>query len=252
MAAGEQWEIDVSDYRAGEEPIEFHSLQRWKTICQQRYDRLWEEESALMSMDYVVFSKVTKEDLQRMDGCQRGFSSRIFYDSSTELLIVKLMAGKAHEWYGNLFSDLLRRKVETRCGDFWALTDMGSFRCVGLTRQKEPDVALLPVGRHQTEDWPSMVIEVGVLEHLSALHSDAHFWISSSGGRTRVVLLIAIDLESRSIIMERWGDVAPIYPHAAAATPGPYFRPSLWRLRVILWLVLRWLYLQIWFLTYGF
>ena len=64
------------------------------------------------------------------------------------------------------FSDLLRRKVETRCGDFWALTDMGSFRCVGLTRQKEPDVALLPVGRHQTEDWPSMVIEVGVSEHL--------------------------------------------------------------------------------------
>ena len=63
MAAGEQWEIDVSDYRAGEEPIEFHSLQRWKTICQQRYDRLWEEESALMSMDFVVFSKVTKEDL---------------------------------------------------------------------------------------------------------------------------------------------------------------------------------------------
>ena len=25
--------------------------------------------------------------------------------------------------------------------------------------------------------------------------------------------------------MERWGDVAPIYPHAAAAMPGPYFRP---------------------------
>ena len=56
-----------------------------------------------MSMDYVVFSKVTKEDLQRMDGCQRGFSSRIFYNSSTELVIVKLMAGKAHEWSGNLF-----------------------------------------------------------------------------------------------------------------------------------------------------
>ena len=70
-----------------------------------------------------------------------------------------------------------------------------------------------------------MVIEVGVSEHLSALHSDAHFWISTSGGRTRVVLLIAIDLESRSIIMERWGDVAPIYPHATAATPGPYFWP---------------------------
>lgn len=56
-------------------------------------------------------------------------------------------------------------------------------------------------------DWPSLVIEVGVFESLGALRCDTHFWIFHSDGMTRIVILIAVDVESKFITIERWGHV---------------------------------------------
>lgn len=61
----------------------------------------------------------------------------------------------------------------------WELHDaaMGATRCRDGRRQKEADMALLPRNRNQSEDWPSMVIEVGMVETISDLRSDAHYWM---------------------------------------------------------------------------
>ena len=51
----------------------------------------------IMDTSYLIFSKVTKGDLKNIDRARRDLSIRILYDSSMELLIVKLLIEKAHE-----------------------------------------------------------------------------------------------------------------------------------------------------------
>ena len=167
-----------------------------------------------MGTTYVVFLNVTKDDLVKVERSRHNLPIiRIFYDSSMELLIVKLMVGKAHGWVGTLFAELLREKVRSRCGSMRALYNMGAFRCTSaMGREKEPDVALVSKSRKLELDWPSCVIEVGVPETIAALKNDAYFRIRHSGGLTRVVILIAVDIWSKLLTIERWGDVPPTYP----------------------------------------
>ena len=205
-------DIDLSGYEEFTMPVEFTTVQRWKTVCLEHYRRLVGE-TTFMGTEYLIFSKVTKGDLEKIDRAHGDLKVRILYDSSMELLIVKLMVGRAHEWVDRLFSDLLRGKVDQRSGGWRVLLDMGASRWHAAGGcEKEPDVALKPWNRNREDDWPSLVIEVGVLESLGALCSDVHFWISNGGGMTCVVLLIAVDRESRSITIERWGDEPPLYP----------------------------------------
>ena len=178
-----------------------------------------------MGTEFLVFQKVTKADLVNIEGSRRNLPIRIMYDSWMELLIVKLMAGKAHDWIGTLFAYLLLEKVRNRCGDMFALCHMGAFRCVSDSgREKEPDAALVPMNRRCEVDWPSCVIEVGVSERLAALQSDAHFWIQHSGGLTRVVILIFENTQARILTIERWGHVPPVYPSHVA---GLVIRPRM-------------------------
>ena len=97
---------------------------------------------------------------------------------------------------------------------------MGSFWCESGARLKELDVALVPPGRDLEKDWPSVVFEVGVLETLSALWNDAHFWITKSGGLTRVVLLFAVDVLAKTIVIERWGHLPSVYPSHVVGGPN--------------------------------
>jgi hypothetical protein len=113
------------------------------------------------------------------------------------------MVGKAHFWATNLFCDLIREKVQRRCGDLRAICPMEATRFRGAMSQKEADMALVPRNRNRCQDWPLIVIEVGVAESLSALKSDAHFWIANNGGLKCIVILIAIDVGQRMITMER-------------------------------------------------
>ena len=170
-----------------------------------------------MGTEFLVFQKVTKGDLMNIDRSRCNLPIRIMYDSWMELLIVKLMAGKAHGWIGTLFADLPQEKVHNQCGDMFALCHMGAFRCVSdIGHEKESDVALVPMNQHRVADWPSCVFEVGVSERLSVLQSDAHFWILHSGGLTRVVILISVDTQTKIPTIERWGSVPPLYPSHVA------------------------------------
>lgn len=198
---------NVSEYS----PVTFTTARKWKNICLEHYERLVEQ-SPIMGTEYVVFCGVTKEGLTKIDRF-RGMPFRLMYDSETESLIIKIMVGKAHDWVAGLFSDILRQKILSKCGDFRALSDMRTFRCRSESgREKEPDVALVPRNRNRVEDWPSLVIEVGVAESLNALRRDAFFWIFHSNEATRVVLVIAVDVTARTITIERWGNEPLIIP----------------------------------------
>ena len=129
-----------------------------------------------MAIHYLAFFGMSKEDLEKVDRSRCHLPSmRFLYDSELELLVVKIMVGKAHEWCGNAFAQDVLEKVRSCCGDHRVLRHMGSFRCESRGRLKEPDVALVPPGRDLEKDWPFVVFEVGVSQTLSALRNDAHF-----------------------------------------------------------------------------
>ena len=213
--------MDISFwYSVSEDPVTFTTAHKMKNICLEHYERLVEQ-SPIMGTEYIVFCGVTKEALSKIDKF-RGMPYRLMYDSETECLIVKIMVGKAHDWVAWAFTDIL-----SKCGDIRALRGMGTFRCKSDSGcQKESDVALVPRNRNHLEDWPSMVIGVGVSESLTALGQDAFFWIFHSNGATQVVLLIAVDVTAKTITIERWGDEPPIYPtRVSSNVTGPLRRP---------------------------
>ena len=58
-----------------------------------------------MATHYLAFFGMSKEDFEKVDrSCNHLPLMRFLYDSKLELLIVKIMVGKAHEWCGNAFA----------------------------------------------------------------------------------------------------------------------------------------------------
>ena len=84
----------------------FTSVQRWRNACLRRYERLVDQMTTMGTV-YLVFSEVTKDNFVKIERSRLDLPIRIFYDPSMELLIMKLMVGKAHELVGNLFGDIL-------------------------------------------------------------------------------------------------------------------------------------------------
>lgn len=88
----------------------------------------------------------------------------------------------------------------------------------GGGRQKEADTSFKPSTRVGRDAWPSFVIEVGVSETLSQLQCDARFWLTWSAGMTKVVFLMKIDDNDKSIVIEQWEDVSQGHVHASTST----------------------------------
>jgi hypothetical protein len=192
-------------------PPRFSNFGKFKKVCMQRYEAIAFE---TMATEYVAFCGVTEEHLALIELRRRQLPSiHILHDARLELLIVKIVAGKPHQWAVSVFADMFKDMVRVRTGSLFFICDMGTtrFTIPGL-RSKEGDVAFVPATRRQLGDWPSMVLEVGVSESLGDLRSEATFWLCGSQGQTRIVILIAVDIVTRTITIERWGHVPPVYP----------------------------------------
>ena len=144
---------------------------------------------------------------------------RFLYDATEEVLIVKLMPGAHHETANSQFATMFTVKL-VNMGVEHTLWAVGATRLEALTgRSKEPDGAWRPSTRVLATDWPSLVIEVGVFESLAQLRTDAHFWLTKSGGQTRVVILFAVNMVTREIKIERWQDAPNPRPRRRTSPP---------------------------------
>ncbi|OOF95831.1 hypothetical protein ASPCADRAFT_405533 [Aspergillus carbonarius ITEM 5010] len=107
---------------------------------------------------------------------------------------------------------------------------LGATIYVGPTAsKKESDAAWInPTLRPKHDDWPFLVMEVGVSESLSRLRQDVAWWISNSRGQVRIVLLIQVTRSSKRIVLEKYIPKEAVYPRtrARAALP-PVYVPDL-------------------------
>ena len=167
-------------------------------------------EDAILSgagKQYLAFGDVKQSSMRPIE---RGRSRselpafRLLYDVTEEVLIIKLMSGPHHELAALTFSRMFdRRLVSLEVGNTLMPFGATRFRAPG-GRSKEADMALRPSTRVLETDWPSVVIEVGVSESLPQLRTDTHFWLTQSGGQTRIVILLSVKKATRVMKIERW------------------------------------------------
>ena len=159
---------------------------------------------------YLAFSDVQQSNIQQIE-YRRSRSElpafRLLYDAAEEGLITKLKLGLAHEAAAAMFFRMFdRRLVSLRVDNTLWPVRATRYKASG-GRSKEADEAYRPSTRVLPTDWPSVVVEVGVSESLSQLHTDAHFWLTQSGGQTRIVILLTVKKATRVMTIERWEDM---------------------------------------------
>ena len=188
----------------------FNNFKKFKKVCMQRYDAITYE---TMVKEYMAFCGVTEEHLALIELHRRQLPSiRILHDARLEFLIVKIVVGEPHGWTTSVFADMFKDIVRVHISRLFLICDMETTRfTISGLRSKEGDVAFVLVTHHQFGDWPSMILELGVSESFGDLQSKAIFWLHGSQGQTRIVILIVVDIVTRTITIERWGHVLLVY-----------------------------------------
>ena len=102
------------------------------------------------------------------------------------------------------------------------LASTGSARFgTGSGRQMEPDAFFRPLSRIRQIALPSFVIQVGVNQTLMQLQCDACMWLTQGCGLVGVVLLIKVDDNDKSIIIEHWENIPRLLASLSNPLPNP-------------------------------
>ncbi|CAG8947188.1 unnamed protein product [Penicillium salamii] len=143
---------------------------------------------------------------------------RVLILNLPQTILYKIMPNALHEliiWrFGDWLCDTLKdmglrsRKLPP---DFEIA---GSTRRIGSASQKEPDSCFFPGGVSFPEgpdNWPSLVLEVGLSASLAQLRADVQWWYANSGHRTKIMVLISAQYHSQShsrdVSIEIWTEV---------------------------------------------
>lgn len=90
-------------------------------------------------------------------------------------------------------------------------------KLTGESRGKQPVQCFWPFSRQplpgQKPDWPTLVIETGVIESIPRLREDASWWFRNSSGMVRIVLLVCISHRLRKTTIEKWHLAPPDTPN---------------------------------------
>ncbi|KAG0582054.1 hypothetical protein KC19_3G030300 [Ceratodon purpureus] len=155
---------------------------------------------------YMAFSDVNLKRFLKIDALRERntplLRMRVLYDGIEQVMIVKLMPSLFHSLAAARLHDILHEKFIT-LGVKKQIFSVGDGRFGDPNeRFKEPDIAYTTNERNH-DDFPCFVVEVGVAESLQMLKCDAHFWLTKSDKRTKLVLIIHIDKVLRKILLQR-------------------------------------------------
>lgn len=160
---------------------------------------------------YIHVSGVKEEMMESIENAFKnvGIRStvRFTFEQELEALIIKYKISHAHDKTSRSFMIELSCKIASLPGHSrYSVVPIGSqtFSVPGK-RSKEGDEGIKPTNTRVDEDeWPSLMVEVGYSETLGELHADAHWWLENSRERTRMVILIQISKDPKSMRIELW------------------------------------------------
>ncbi|KAF4770159.1 hypothetical protein HAV15_012003 [Penicillium sp. str.  len=128
-------------------------------------------------------------------------------------VLLKVMPGRQHEriicnFRGIVLGCLNSMGLYLQNGDF---TGQGAERTPGVVTSKEPNWAFGPYDARvdsAADEYPSLVLEVGVTESLDQLRQDAHWWYANTNQETKLVILIDVTTDDPyRVNFEVWTEV---------------------------------------------
>ena len=130
-----------------------------------------------------------------------GWSS---FDASQSLLLASMPNSWPHEAAAAAFGNLFLDAVEPT-GLKYALLDLRSAPFKRENKAKQPDNAWTPrrPPPGQSQDWPTLVVEIAFSETPSKLGSDVCFWLEGTKRTAQVVLTLTINRQNPQITLER-------------------------------------------------
>ncbi|KAJ5100717.1 hypothetical protein N7456_006769 [Penicillium angulare] len=135
-----------------------------------------------------------------------GMEYRFQWEGSTGL--IKVVPSHSHD----MATDYLTRAVDVRLV-IMGIHDPGDRRWASTAtykptaaKGKQGDQTFLPPSRcptyTQRAGWPTFVIETGVSESIPRLREDAKWWLATSSGDVRMVLIVG--MKKRYVSVEMW------------------------------------------------
>ncbi|KFY30716.1 hypothetical protein V493_01726 [Pseudogymnoascus sp. VKM F-4281 (FW-2241)] len=186
------------------EAHKFTTIPRACKLINQQALRLLEDTSR---KQYLLFhpvsaSQFTTLDEGRFDGRHIiPKKTRLSYNTATSTLVVKLMASPKHDTAALILSMEIKSKLESFGVPLSAFLPVGAAKRQGKYTAKQPDASFKPSFRGEN-GWPSLVIESGLSESLVQLRRDAAWWLTNSDEQVRIALVISIQKNDRSIVVE--------------------------------------------------
>ena len=188
-------------------PIPFATIKQMSDVLESRRSEL---EQGLSQSIYVPFSKVTLARFTVIDKHREQTRSKVrfayFPDIAT--LIIKIPTSIHEQAHLSLAMKLVRLTARMGVGESefvpYGATTMKSEN-YSQPSQKEGDSTFRnKLIRQGDNAWPSLVIEAGNTESLPHLRSDAKWWIETSKGEVRIVVLIKVDKLKKSIAILKY------------------------------------------------
>lgn len=154
---------------------------------------------------YIVFTDVTRPSFEEISAIRdtefKGL--RCMYIASERILIIKFMVSIVHELAHRVFVRCFEQKL-FEMGLDRELVPMGRIGFSGAGSKKEPDSSFKPSSRRFANNWPTLVIECGVAESLARLQVEAQWWLQTSAGDVKTVIVISVSVPERNFHLETW------------------------------------------------
>ncbi|EEP79459.1 predicted protein [Uncinocarpus reesii 1704] len=169
-------------------------------VC--KYESPSQMEAAARSVDdggYCVFLDVP-ERIVFNERRQMGIKRTEYFDKPA--ISIAKMVTRPHE----VVTDWLIHEIQEKMRDM-GMRYLTYLSNVGRAKiqHKEPDCALLPrnLPSGRTNEWPTLVVEIGKSESEVALDRDARNWIWKSGGDVKVA--ITAEVSRSKLTVRRYG-----------------------------------------------
>ncbi|KAI8635460.1 hypothetical protein F5Y19DRAFT_12195 [Xylariaceae sp. FL1651] len=162
-----------------------------------------------VSGDYLVVTDVFPADFNKLNRQERRpFRLRRYY-ANTGTLIITIPTNLHEALHLELYRRYEHKLARNGQEEKWSAIGSTTFRPQGHPGGDggEGDSSGGPnPERHYKNAWPTLVIESGASEPLSALQNDMKWWFSASDHQVNIVLLTKFDRRNQKIIIERWGE----------------------------------------------
>lgn len=130
--------------------------------------------------------------------------ARLCYDHDKNDLIVKLMPSLRHDAAHLILIKAIETRVLQMGLDEFKLYPTGTTTYKGDSGAKQGDSGVKPVPEREDEsDWPTLMVECGVSENIRELRADSNWWLTNSTGDVKIVMLVSVNLEGRTLAIEK-------------------------------------------------